>query len=247
MINSFFSKHKAFTLAEVLITLGIIGVIAALTTPALVQSAARAKIGPELAKVYNTLSEANQLFLNDNNAEYLSVAMKKNGIENTTLENLFHECLVSWTGAGTRYKGYIQAARAKNPPAGSLKWNGEEGGYKADGQPYQLTHGSARFLIENPDCALTEENSRCGIIIYTSATYKSSTGTSGPKVNQYITGGNVFKMYVANDGSILLDGSIEGEPYWNEEGCTKDGMAAGTDTGFGCAGRIANRGWRVDY
>ena len=240
-------KHKAFTLAEVLITLGIIGVIAALTTPALVQNAAKAKIGPELAKVYNTLSEATHLFLNDNNAEYLSVAMKKDGVEETTLNNLFNECLVSWTGPGTRHRGYIKADRVTNIPTGSLKWNGEEGGYYAQGQGYNLTNGSARFLVEDPNCSFTEEDSRCAVIIYTSASYKSSTGLGGPKISQYVTGGNVFKMYVANNGEILLDGGLAGEPYWNAEGCTRDGMAAGTDTGFGCTARIANRGWRVDY
>ena len=48
-------KKFGFTLAEVLITLGIIGVIAALTTPALVKNSGTAKIGPSLAKFVNTV------------------------------------------------------------------------------------------------------------------------------------------------------------------------------------------------
>jgi len=48
-------KKFGFTLAEVLITLGIIGVVAALTTPALVKNSGKAKIGPSLAKFVNTL------------------------------------------------------------------------------------------------------------------------------------------------------------------------------------------------
>jgi len=47
-------KRFGFTLAEVLITLGIIGVVAALTTPALVKNSGKAKIGPSLAKFVNT-------------------------------------------------------------------------------------------------------------------------------------------------------------------------------------------------
>ena len=39
---------QGFTLAEVLITLGIIGVVAALTAPALVQNAGNAKVVPTL-------------------------------------------------------------------------------------------------------------------------------------------------------------------------------------------------------
>ncbi len=43
---------KAFTLAEILITLGIIAVVAALTTPALIQHAASAKIGPAMSSLF---------------------------------------------------------------------------------------------------------------------------------------------------------------------------------------------------
>lgn len=47
-------KKFGFTLAEVLITLAIIGVVAALTTPALVKNSGQAKIGPSLAKFVNS-------------------------------------------------------------------------------------------------------------------------------------------------------------------------------------------------
>ena len=52
-------KKHGFTLAEVLITLGIIGVVAALTAPALVQNAGSAQIGPKLAKAVSTFEIAN--------------------------------------------------------------------------------------------------------------------------------------------------------------------------------------------
>ena len=58
-------KESGFTLAEVLITLGIIGVVAALTAPALVQNAGSAQIGPKLAKAVSTFELANQNMLNE--------------------------------------------------------------------------------------------------------------------------------------------------------------------------------------
>lgn len=51
-------KIKGFTLAEVLITLGIIGVTAALTLPSLVNMHQEASIGPKLAKAVATFEEA---------------------------------------------------------------------------------------------------------------------------------------------------------------------------------------------
>ena len=46
-------KNKGFTLAEVLVTLGIIGVVAALTTPALIQNVGDAKIEFSFVKFKN--------------------------------------------------------------------------------------------------------------------------------------------------------------------------------------------------
>ena len=58
-------KKRGFTLAEVLITLGIIGVVAALTTPALINNSGQAKIGPSLAKFVNTMEVAAEQYMAD--------------------------------------------------------------------------------------------------------------------------------------------------------------------------------------
>ena len=58
-------KKFGFTLSEVLITMGIIGVIAALTTPALVKSTGNAQAGPTLAKVVSTIENAHQKIMMD--------------------------------------------------------------------------------------------------------------------------------------------------------------------------------------
>lgn len=55
-----------FTLAEVLITLGVIGVVAALTIPVLVQNADEKATVTKLKKVYSTLSNAYNLAVKDN-------------------------------------------------------------------------------------------------------------------------------------------------------------------------------------
>ena len=67
---------KGFTLAEVLITLGIIGVVAALTAPALVQNAGTATVGPTLSKVVSTLENAHEQILHDEDTTKLSSVAK---------------------------------------------------------------------------------------------------------------------------------------------------------------------------
>ncbi len=66
------SKKAAFTLAEVLITLGIIGVVAALTIPTVITNYRKAHIATSLAKAINTLETANQLILQNERVSSLS-------------------------------------------------------------------------------------------------------------------------------------------------------------------------------
>lgn len=49
---------KAFTLAETLITIGIIGVVAALTLPTLIQNHKNREVETKLAKFYSTVNQA---------------------------------------------------------------------------------------------------------------------------------------------------------------------------------------------
>lgn len=55
---SFVTREKAFTLAEVLITLGIIGIVAALTLPALVASNKEKARVTNLKKIYSQMQNA---------------------------------------------------------------------------------------------------------------------------------------------------------------------------------------------
>lgn len=62
---------KGFTLAELLVTLGLLGVIAALTLPSLFNDAANAKIGPSLAKAVATFDQATKALIYENEYETL--------------------------------------------------------------------------------------------------------------------------------------------------------------------------------
>ena len=59
-------RKCAFTLAEVLITLVIIGVIAAITLPTLITKYQKEQTVTRLKKVYSTLSQTNQRAIADN-------------------------------------------------------------------------------------------------------------------------------------------------------------------------------------
>lgn len=75
-----FSFKKAFTLAEVLITLGIIGIIAAMTLPALINKRQNKVLETQFKKSYSVLSQAIQSVIMD---EYGSIVE----INNNEMEN----------------------------------------------------------------------------------------------------------------------------------------------------------------
>lgn len=56
--NSIFYSKRGFTLAEVLITLGIIGIVAAMTMPSLIAEHREKKTVAQLKKTYSTLQQA---------------------------------------------------------------------------------------------------------------------------------------------------------------------------------------------
>ncbi len=62
---SILSRLAAFTLAEVFITLGIIGVVAAMTMPALIANHRKTVLKTQFKKAYSELQQVNQNFIKD--------------------------------------------------------------------------------------------------------------------------------------------------------------------------------------
>ena len=74
------ARKGAFTLAEVLITLGIIGVVAALTLPALIQKYQDQVLENQLKKMYSTISQG------------IQKAMADDGVSNFGDTELYQAC-----------------------------------------------------------------------------------------------------------------------------------------------------------
>lgn len=65
-------KIRGFTLAEVLITLGIIGIVAAMTIPVIIRNAEKQTIITKVKESYSLLSQATQQINNDCGGDILS-------------------------------------------------------------------------------------------------------------------------------------------------------------------------------
>lgn len=76
IIFSVFSKSVAFTLAEVLIVLGIIGIIAEMTIPTLMNNVADAQVKAGMKVAYSTLAQAALAAANDSGGSMGGGALK---------------------------------------------------------------------------------------------------------------------------------------------------------------------------
>lgn len=78
--------HKAFTLSEVLITLGIIGIVAAMTLPALITKYEKKVTATRAKQAYAIISQAIKLSEVENGeAKYWEEEFPNQGLENTDL------------------------------------------------------------------------------------------------------------------------------------------------------------------
>ena len=129
------SKRIAFTLAEVLITLGIIGVVAALTIPTLIQNHQKTIIETRLKKFYSAINQAVNLSVIDNGpVESWYTANNKNCTEGSDNE----KCLVPFFKTYLApYLNYSKYEPSKNNYFSIV--------YFADGSAMRLTYYGHNF------------------------------------------------------------------------------------------------------
>ncbi len=220
---------QGFTLAEVLVTLGIIGVVSAMTVPTLMQNHQRKTYVTQLHKVYTEIQQAALRYLTDNNAVNLIEA----GITSQSKANLFitdnfkviQTCENNITpcfadsyksingntvsGYGTSYNAYILASGAAVRP-----------GYYYSGKGGSSYQNVINFLID-------------------------INGPKGPN----IAGRDFF------DIGLYADGTLDEIEYNNpltppisqetrEELFNRNCL---TGKYYGCFGKILNDNWEMNY
>jgi prepilin-type N-terminal cleavage/methylation domain-containing protein len=71
---SLMKKSKGFTLAEVLITLGVIGVVAALTIPTLMNNISDTQLRTQFKKMYAALSQVHSSLISENGGTFVGLS-----------------------------------------------------------------------------------------------------------------------------------------------------------------------------
>ena len=236
------SSSRAFTLAEVLVTLGIIGVVSAMTVPTLMQNHQRKTYVTQLHKVYNEMQQAFLQEITDKNALNLKEAglttdeavvnfMKKRFKVIQDCEDKFEPCFAD------EYSSMDGSER------GSLV-NGTRNPYSSC---YTIASGASICLGE-----LSTENEEQ----LSGALYVDINGQKGPNVG----GRDMFTMRYYNDGSIDVYrvtpecrvnsascvGSCGSEPKEIREN-RFNGVCVISNAGDDCIGKLLNDNWEMNY
>ena len=208
---------KAFTLAEVLITLGIIGVVAALTIPTLVNNYRKKQFETGLKKEYSVLLQALDMYKQDN-----ETPLKREDC--TQARNTFKLALQPYLkilmdcGDNSSGKCLKLTSETNNPT------------YKTySGRPAREYLFDDGQLILNDGSHLLFENPGGGSAVYV------SIDVNGYKKLPNKWGEDVFTFQLMNDGKLLPMGA-EGTSFRNTATyCSK--TSSNRFNGIACANR----------
>jgi len=250
--------RRGFTLAEVLIVLGIIGIIADMTIPTLISNVTQQQYVVGLQKAYTEWNQAlSQLAADDGCVGDLACT----GIfgAGTTNESLGNEIVKYFKitrncetiGGGQDINGCFTDFLAGNyDGTGRNPGFDEIGNYRfitADGMAFSLGNMGSSM---NPDCqngassgVTGNMNQVCGTVY---------VDVNGPNKGPNNMGRDIFDFYITNGHGILLypDGGSDLDGGWgpwkdsdgNPQYCYKDNTNGGS-----CAGRIMEEGWQMTY
>ena len=217
-------RKAAFTLAEVLVTLGIIGVVSAMTVPSLMQNYQRQSYVTQLHKVYNELSQALVRYQNDSNA----LNIKEAGLTNQAAIESFVK----------NYFKVINDCGETKTPCFASEYK------KLTGTAVATWNPKAHYTISS-GASIGVGTVMTGDTLF--RVYVDINGQKGPN----IWGRDIFIMYIYKNG--LLDDSTLSEtstaPMTEADRTSMFNTNCNTSTTsiHGCFGKILNDNWEMKY
>ena len=230
----FIEKAKAFTLAEVLITLGIIGVVAALTMPALIQNYNNTVAETRLKKFYSIMNQAIlQSIVDNGEVESWSYFNNEEKDDEGNLVNQADKNNESFQKYLAPYLKITEKKEAKDIVGNKVILY-----FLADGSAFSFTYHENRdilFYPKNPEKCLKRENSTGSCAFYF-AFYPVNSSSSW---KYHYRKGMEPELYSwnGNENTLYTD---------SERGCNKE--SKGGDGAY-CTAIIQRNGWKIpkDY
>lgn len=189
-------NKKAFTLAEVLITLGIIGVVAALTMPTLIHKKNTKELETAFKKSYSNLYNAFNLVINEGFPVYDTYNPVS---DNTDFINNFY----------LKYKKLKLISDTEKHYYSKLAKNFTKNKTMGIPQCSQYMNSANAFIT--PDGSALSLNQNCGYLWFT-------FDTNGIKKGPNALGHDIFIFFAPKNSTKLLPATLESEVKCDENG-----------------------------
>ena len=229
------NERKAFTLAEVLITLGIIGVIAALTISSIVSHYQEKQTISQLKKSYSLLSQAFASAINDNGT-----------IDGWCERGDFDACSVIMNDIIQPYFSVVRKCFSVDKKCFAYKYR-----HLNDSRELSLTYERSQFLVNDgasfmilASAGSNHPQNWCkNFLSDTTNNYFFNCGyayvdVNGPK-RPNVLGRDVFIFKIYKDG--IRPGGTPADDIWTEEfknQCLGQAGGLGDDEAAWCAGWV---------
>lgn len=230
---------QGFTLSEVLITLGIVGIVAVLTIPGVMKNYKNRLYTAQLEKVYSQISDATQAIMAD---EHVDNFYETTAAGNTTYKEGATDHQEPQTGEGYFLTKYFKAVKKdcrKADRTGCMTTNANT--YKTIGNAAVPGYGG-NYCIQTVSgaavCANFNPNNTCMSMVV------DVNGMAAPNV----IGRDVFALDVNKNGSILDYGV--GCQITNTDRaslCTTGSTESITTSAIGCLVNVMEAGWKMEY
>lgn len=254
-------RFRAFTLAEVLITLGVIGVVAAITMPTLINNFQVSSWENGLKRTYSSLSNGFR-----NMALEYDMDLRNSGIFDDIDDDTFSERIdnavrkhfkvVKSCNIGDENCAGYDVSELKNTRPHANKYFGPD---------YYVAYLSDSSIIsfQNQKCAETEFMNESKVKYNCFEIRVDINGKKMPNTK----GKDIFQFDVDEKGVLWAatslewakarygaDNALNGVEYWknNTRQCGTPGVKLKDDTaetihGQNCVARIMENGWKMDY
>ena len=254
-------KRKAFNFAEVMITMTVIGVVAALTMPGLVAHYHEKEYVSQLAKALSQYEQAMQnIMFRHECTDIECTGVYSSTTSDNDWNNKFEEemrksiKIVKIAKSGTAIMPSIRSKYLK--PKDTYLTTDED--WRSTSGFKFMTPDGVMYLVEPKGCVqvahqyISTINTFCAEVLI--------DVNSERRPNQY--GRDIFKFIVAQNGHLYplygrdyakaFSGNTTGSDYWrnNKELCAGDGILPDGPpnvSGDGCAARIMEEGWKMNY
>ena len=242
------SKVPAFTLAEVLITLGIIGVVAAMTIPTLITKSQKDIWTNQLKKTYTTISQSLITMAEEETnpaRQFLGVSLSQNCPES------YANCTISSAKLDCEFlsKYFVGTCKVFNADYNISYLNKKRSRVEKINSIFQFNSGAEIVSSNTYTSKSIYRYKKNGTV--TLAIGPFYIDVNGHKSPPNTFGRDIFAYYIDEDKYALLPCGTSKLWYdWkttSDYRGTCDPLKPDSHYGVGCAARIIEEGWKMNY